>query len=92
MSRRKPPPTKWHVGDKCQYPVYLQLQGNKKPIIRWHDAEIVAIRNENDVVIRVYKWEHDWPAHTLRTPPQRGNALTRILNKLGHDRHQRTTP
>lgn len=90
MSRRKPPAQKWHIGDTCQVPIYLRHQASGKTTIQWADAHIVAIRGHN-VIVRQHGWEHEYPHWEIREkPPARGNAITRILNRLGHNRHRRT--
>lgn len=90
MSRRKPPPRRWHVGDRCQVPTYLRIQSTGRSVTRWTDAEVVAVRGDR-VVVRQYSFETEHPSWELREKPKPlGNAIARALNRLGHDRHRRT--
>lgn len=88
MSRRKPLPRRWHLGDPCQVP-YTYRYGDRT-ITGWQDAEVVAVRGDR-VVVRRYRWESEHPCCELRRKPKPlGHAMARILNRFGHDRHRRT--
>ena len=90
MSRRKPPPRRWHVGDRCQVPIYLRRQSSGRSVTTWADAQVVAVRGER-VIVDYYGHELERPFWELREPPpHRGYSLVRLLNRFGHDRHRRT--
>jgi hypothetical protein len=88
VSRRKPPLHHWHVGDSCQ--VSHTYWFNSRPRTSILTGEVVAVRGER-VVVDCYGFESEHCWWELRVPPKpRGNAIARIFNRFGHDRHRRT--
>jgi len=88
VSRRKPPSHHWHVGDSCQVLIVWYLAGRERS--HWQDAEVVAVRGDR-VVVRRGSWESVHPCWELREKPKPlGNAMARLVNRFGHDRHRRT--
>ncbi len=89
MSRRHAPDRKWHVGDKCLWPVYLRIQSSGKSIVRWSPGEVVAVR-DGKVVVRQYIWETEYNWWEIKPVPRhRGRAWQHAL-RWGQSRHRRT--
>lgn len=78
------------MGDRCQVPAYIRLQSSGRSITRWHDAEVVAVR-QGAVIVSSYGFESEHSCSDLRLPPRHvGNSIVRLLNRFGHDRHRRS--